>query len=406
MQYACIRHYPAKSMPLKPSEIRAILSAKQDQFSAFDLDLSNELKLYRQALGVYSRKPPTLLQQDLVDVDCPGARPLEPFPARDWIYPARLEWESREESLAWVRDRLSGVTTFAVDGSQVFPSKDISMPVALVQIGWFLNPHLSAGEYEKDVRVDVLSPQELQRYSQIRPLDRQVSMHRFEMEVKRLIEFMADHAGCSTCLAFFDGSLVASFAEVLDLDCRIFYAFQFVELLRASERYQVPLVGYVDTSNARDLVDMLAYLGELPEAKSVKDVQLFGGRMNWGDRTPLFRCDRAGTARTEGILSQYEEQAEAITFTYLQANNGRPVRLELPKWIYEAGLLDSVMDYVRAEIIVGSGYPYAIETADQVAVIRANDRQLFYRLLQDWATTEDLNLRFSRKMISKVFRRR
>ena len=39
----------------------------------------------------------------------------------------------------------------------------------------------------------------------------------------------------------------------------------------------------------------------------------------------------------------------------------------------------------RAEVIVGRGYPYAIETADQVAVIQGQDRQQFYRLLQQWA---------------------
>ena len=63
--------------------------------------------------------------------------------------------------MAWVRQTLSGVTTFAVDGSQIFPSKDISIPVALVQIGWFENPHDDTGFYEKDIDVDVMTPSEL-----------------------------------------------------------------------------------------------------------------------------------------------------------------------------------------------------------------------------------------------------
>jgi hypothetical protein len=56
-------------------------------------------------------------------------------------------------------------------------------------------------------------------------------------------------------------------------------------------------------------------------------------------------------------------------------------------------------------LIIGSGYPYAIETADQTAVLKTEDRQIFYRLLQDWADEEELNLRLSRKMVSKVRRR-
>jgi len=46
-----------------------------------------------------------------------------------------------------------------------------------------------------------------------------------------------------------------------------------------------------------------------------------------------------------------------------------------------------------------------IETADQVAVLQAEDRQVFYRILQDWAQQENLKLRFSPKFISKVRRR-
>jgi hypothetical protein len=61
---------------------------------------------------------------------------------------------------------------------------------------------------------------------------------------------------------------------------------------------------------------------------------------------------------------------------------------------------------VRGEIIIGNGYPYVIETADQVAVLQAEDRQLFYRLLQDWAEKSDISFRFSRKMVSKLLRRR
>jgi hypothetical protein len=77
----------------------------------------------------------------------------------------------------------------------------------------------------------------------------------------------------------------------------------------------------------------------------------------------------------------------------------------VPLWVYEAGLLESVLAWVRGEVIIGGGYPYVIETADQTAVLKAEDRQMFFRLLQDWADSEDLNLRLSRKMVSKVRRR-
>jgi hypothetical protein len=63
------------------------------------------------------------------------------------------------------------------------------------------------------------------------------------------------------------------------------------------------------------------------------------------------------------------------------------------------------VDWVRGEIVIGSGYPYVIETADQTAVLQNTDRQSFFRILQDWADQAELRLRFSRKMVSKHQRR-
>ncbi|MCG9890280.1 MAG: DNA double-strand break repair nuclease NurA [Thermosynechococcaceae cyanobacterium MS004] len=397
-------------MPLKQSELLQILNQKQSEFSEFYSRASATHEDYRRALRKVSAQSDTALTELLSDYAHPGARPLETLGNHpNWIVPRNLKWQNREQSLQWVRDRLMGITTFAVDGSQIFPSKDVAPPIALVQVGWYENPHLPIGNsdsYDKDVRLTVMTPSELEVQRNGRSLERQVGMRRFEMEVERLIEFMEDHKGRSDCLVFLDGSLVATFAEAFDFECRAFYAQQCVNLLRASEQNRVPLIGYIDTSHSSDLIQMLQCLEGTPETTTLHDPQLIGAGMAWGDRTPLFCCDRPGDAWGQGILAEYEEQSTNVAFTYLKTNDNPPARLELPRWIYEAGLLDTVMDYVRGELIIGGGYPYVIETADQVAVLQAEDRQLFFRLLQDWAEKSDIPLRFSRKMVSKLMRRR
>jgi hypothetical protein len=394
-------------MPLKPSELLQILDQKQSEFSQFYSHASATYEDYRRALRKVSAQSDAALTELLSDYAHPGARPLESLGRHpNWIIPCKLKWQSREQSLEWVRDRLLGITTFAVDGSQIFPSKDVAPSIALVQVGWFENPHLPIGNYDKDVRLTVMTPTELEVQRNGRSLERQVGMRRFEMEVERLIEFMEDHAGRSDCLVFLDGSLVATFAEAFDVECRAFYAQQCVNLLRASEQYRVPLVGYIDTSHSSDLIQMLQCLEGPPDTTILHDPQLIGAGMQWGDRTPLFCCDRPGDAWGQGILAEYEEQSTCVAFTYLKTNDNPPARLELPRWIYDAGLLDAVMDYVRGEIIIGGGYPYVIETADQVAVLQAEDRQLFFRLLQEWAEKSEIPFRFSRKMASKLMRRR
>ncbi len=390
-------------MPLKPSQILNRLNAKRSDFENFDKTAQEAFETYLRALKRASQESANELLERLQGVATSdrGAEPLEPVGHYShWVIPFQLSWQNREQSYQWARDRIAGVSTFAVDGSQIYPGKDLSIPIALVQIGWYENFHTSDGDYEKDVEVDVMTPSDLKVSSGSEPVDRKVNMHRFEMETNRLIRYMQERAGYENCLALFDGSLIVTFADAFDETTCNHYIDCVVNLLQASEHYHVPLIGYIDTSYASDLTLMLQRLFNLPEAPSLQDAALLGRLMKWGDRTPLFR------SRRPGILSKYPAKLSSqIAFTYLKAHDGFPIRLELPLWIYEAQLHEQIIDWVRCEIIVGGGYPYAIETADQTAVLKSEDRQMFYRLLQDWAEEENLNLRLSRKMVSKARRR-
>jgi hypothetical protein len=389
-------------MPLKPSQIHAVLQEKRQDFTNYDQETGELLKRYRAYLAQLEATGEAELaaQLDTQSWDV-GARLLEPLTqAVNGVQRSQLVWQSREQSLAWVRDRITGITTFAVDGSQIYPGKDLSIPVALVQIGWFENPHLSNGNYHKDIQLDVLTPMDLKAGNSSEPADRVVNMRRFQMETECLINYMQSHAEAEDCLVFLDGSLVATFAEAMEQKTRQFYVHCLLELLRASEKYRVPLVAYIDTTYAQDLTTMLRKVYELPDSNALHDALLLHPFMTWGDRTPLLLCQR------HGILSDYEEQRNRVAFMYLKTTQDNyPVRLEMPLWMDEAGLTDKVVDWVRCEVIIGGGYPYVIETADQTAVLQAGDRQMFFQILQEWAEQEALNLRLSRKMVSKVRRR-
>jgi hypothetical protein len=71
----------------------------------------------------------------------------------------------------------------------------------------------------------------------------------------------------------------------------------------------------------------------------------------------------------------------------------------------EAGYADAALDLVRAECVIGAGYPYAIETADATAVIQQADRERFLALVQQFAEREGLAFGQTRKLASKLTRR-
>jgi hypothetical protein len=120
--------------------------------------------------------------------------------------------------------------------------------------------------------------------------------------------------------------------------------------------------------------------------------------MKWGDRSQAYIC-----ARDDKVSERYYED---VIFVYLKTSSDHPpARLDFPRWIYEEGLHESVIDIVRAECLVGNGYPYPAETADAVAVLGIEDRERFYKLFQEFAQKNNMPLRFSKKAISKRMRR-
>ena len=423
---------------LYTQKLQAELERKRDQLVGYQDRYGHLLAAFRAALRTLSvRYPSSAALTEAQDAmprreNSPrsaGARPTAEYDA--WreaggtgipLLPFGHDFAHHEEARAWA-ECLRGITTLAVDGSQLPPWRDASVPVALVQAGLFENPHRPPEQYIKDVFVELLSPEDLivaePDTSDIRTGEflsyskEMVNLRRFELEVRTLVQRMEHHARQRAAgpagerrrvVAFYDGSLIVSFALKLAPQFRQRYVAGAQRLLTASRETGVPLIGYIDTSYARDIVTMLASLDAsdaLGETRGVHDALLWYGELHWGDRSPAFI-----SARDDLSQMGYGEQRSDVAFVYFQATSDRPpARLEFPRWVLDAGLLDDVITVVRAETIAATGYPYAIEAADAVAVISNNDRARFYAHFQEFASQEGLVFNFSRKALSKNRRR-
>jgi NurA domain len=390
-------------------KIMAALESRRADFADYDTDLRAQMQLYANALDDLVALGGDELRARLDEQKAPGALPTRELDqARSLIVQFAPKWRTHEDARRWSLETLSGRTTFAADGSQILPSKDFSVPVAAVQVAWLENAHTPQGGYVKDATFEILPPTEiLVRTGGATELSEQVvHKRRYGMEAAALRSFMHGAAARGFAadkppVVFFDSLLVISFAELLPDEQREFYVAEITALLETSKRTGIPLVGYIDTSYARDLVNLLQAVFDLADAPKIHDAALLAERMAWGDRTACFECAR------RGILESYgEDWRRGVGFVYLQTTgDGPPSRLDLPMWVYERGLLDYVVDTVRGEVVVGNGYPYAIEAADQAAVLSGRDRQAFYAVFQEFAERERLRLRVARKAISKSQRR-
>jgi hypothetical protein len=319
------------------------------------------------------------------------------------------EWSSHERSREWVMSVLQDRTTFAVDGSQIGPDKNISLPVAAIQVGWFENHHRFEGDYKKGARPVVLSPQDLVYINTERSSrETEVGLRRFEEEVKEACRFLREKAGWETRgekmpLAFFDGTLMMS-VTLPRSEIQLRYIAGVRELVLLSQDTRVPIVGYVDRSEACDVVKLLDNLDTKdapPFAATVFDTHILPLK-NWGDRTIFYY------SRRQNLGEFYNEETgeDMVGFVYLQTTaGGGPARIDIPSWIYDAGMVNELIDTVRAECVIGMGYPYPLETADATAVISFSDREFFIRTLQKFANENGISFNISSKPVSKGRRR-
>ncbi len=382
------------------------LEAKADRFTGYQVELSDTIAAYEQALAELAGLSRAEVEAQLAEIPWPGARPtVEHDQHPGIVVPFGQTWANHEQARAWARDVLAGVPTVAVDGSQITPSRDISVPVGAVQIGWFVNPHDGTQDYVKDITFEVLAPEELADEGEdvLGFPDWRVNARRFILECENLVEAMqAARDATVKPVCFFDGSLVVSFVQHMLPERQKQYVEAVMALLAASEECRVPLVGYVDTSYANDLAAMLDALARRHTRQRISDGALLRSRMEWGDRTVAYVCARDDKVLPVSGAKYYDR----VCFVYLKTTAERPpARLDLPRWLLEAGELERTVDMVRAECVVGNGYPYAVETADAVAVITMQDRERFYRAFQEFVEKEGLPLRFSRKAVSKRGRR-
>jgi len=346
------------------------------------------------------------------DIAWPGAIPTHELDRAERLrLPFEHRWSDHQEARVWARTILENHPTIAVDGSQIAPDPSYSVPVGAIQIGWFINRHRADDPYVKEIEFEVLPPDELQGDGSDDGsfAIQTVNQTRFVRECEKLGELMCSSDADERTLHFFDGSFIISFAGRIRAARANAYIQATEELLQTSADQRRPLVGFVDTSNSHDIVKLANILSQAGEVGGSRDILEFSDATllhsvlpNWGDRTPFFICAREDALSMDGRVPFYKD----VIFCYIHLNRNRPpARLELPRWLLEEGRAEEIVNLVRAECVVGSGYPYPIETADALAVISYQDRRRFYGLFQQFVADEGIEFTAAAKLGSKMARR-
>jgi len=421
-------------MPIDKRGVAAELEANVETIETYLEDDTGLVERCQDAIQQLPTEWTTAeIREALQDASYPGALPTAAFDDVESIivpYPESDGWENHEQVNGWARKIVSNVPVMAVDGSQIPPTTQFNVPLAYVQAAWAINHHHPEGRLDRDVEGRLLTPDEVTQESDdgdYRFVDSQlVGHHRFEYEGNLLIDQLAALADARdtgdidhTPVVFYDGPLIASFANPLKPEIRRRYLSTLGRVIAASQHHKIPLVGYVAGSSATELVKMVQLLlrEEFETDRVIPDAHVLTELMSpWGDTTIPFisKRDASIDELQETYNGETYEFRDDILFSYLNVPPGEGLdRIEFPGWMcrhdgpegYDS-MYQYTIEIVRAEAGIGRGYPEILQQADSDAVLDQQDRQQFHRIVQQWAESNDVPLEWNAKALSKELRRK
>lgn len=321
-------------------------------------------------------------------------------------------------------ERPAHLTVIAADGSQIFPDRHEIANCFLINIGYVV---LHYGSGEKPVlnsepllfygEADLYQEWAGKRTAITRDM---VGIRRNAMELNKVVHLSAQaRAEGRTTVGLTDGTLILWMLEGKPYDFRRETLQAVLEGLEQLRDLQVPIAGYISDPGSADIVNGLR-VGLCPERPTdcdkcpwksaqaqtdlpeplpcepiagVTDDMLYARKLQRGERSGVFRS-------TSKILEDYGPHRICFFYVHTGWEIGR---VEIPEWVAtDPALLDLVHITVIDQAEKGRGYPVVLSESHERAVVRAADRDIFFKFLKDSFIKNDVKAELSLKQLKKL----
>ena len=289
-----------------------------------------------------------------------------------------------------VEKRIRHYAVCGVDGSQIYPNRHEGFSEYLVNIGTAHFVYHSTSYALLTTKPYLLSGHE---HASLLSAE-VVNAQRIDYELKHAVE-VASHE--SSPVIMFDGALMFWHLQAPGMQER--FAPSYVEHLRALQREQKQYLGYISASHSRELVVLLEQAAQLLGQELTFDYLVDSDIAQFflvpGQYTQLFRP----ISRLNDLYPELLRPG----FSYLHVGD-EIARVELPAYLADdqsaiAHLIEVVLDQVEK----GKGYPIALSEAHEQAVVKAVDRDFFYRMLHmHYQAGPTVSLKLSKKRAAAI----
>ena len=337
----------------------------------------------------------------------PGWEPLAARAREGARGPLRAVPLARPDRGAATGPRPATVTVVATDGSQIFPDRHADPACYLLNVGRVAlhygtldEPLLAAEPDFRYARTDLdaladgdaAAPQaSAEVVSALRDEKELEWLHRTAVEERR---------SGREVVALADGTLIRWMLRAMKnraLEATLLG--RYIQILDRFQADGVPLASYVSRPGSAEVINLLRLHRGEPDWEhgpqslhGLLDRHLFERVLEVGQRSATFE------SRSE-VLAQYGPHRVVAFYLRLP---GEVARVEMPRWAADVpGWLDLVHAVLLDQVEKGAGYPVILQEAHERAVVRAEEREMFFRLLQSRLRRDGLAAPASAKSASK-----
>ena len=317
--------------------------------------------------------------------------------------------------------------TIATDGSQINPSAHELTSASLINIGLVGIPY-----FERNI--SVLLSSEPTIYNSVEdvnpalssesvPDEDLISYERTLKELEELVKLAEKYKSYNIpVVALLDGTLIHWHIEKFSSVFIKHFIDRFSTAISKLKALNIPVGSFLSNSRSNDLINMLKIFKcpydfvdckkhcsnldtrNLPcnpslDYKPVYDRRLIeklfvDKKAETGTRTILFKSNSK-------ILNYYPEDLK-VFFFYINAGT-EIARVEFPAYVAkEKKMLDLLHNAVTLQCKAGFGYPVTLSEAHLQAVVKRQDREIFYDLIrEELLKTKNVQVRLSSKELRK-----
>lgn len=296
-----------------------------------------------------------------------------------------------------------GYAVVSVDGSQIYYDKHQGPPCFLINVGFIQLRYGLSGKSITYGTQPFLTTKFDENNSFASPdfVNMQREAHEFDFAFEQMLHIQNDlPQALSVCL--FDGSLIFFHLDTQDMELKDRFLDYYCLILERFYQKKMLVAGYMSLPRTKELVNLCKLslaqgddqaLDHASVIDRLTDVDIANLYLQPHRRSIVFKSKAA-------ICYLYPIHLQPY-FCYLHVGV-EIVRLEFPAWIAQSDqLVDQLCSVALDQAIKGRGYPVCLFEAHEQAVIKASDRDFFYKMIERLSQQKAKSYLISQKSIKK-----